>query len=662
MSKRTQVRNERALQELVKTVPGNDRCADCGARNPGWASWSLGIFLCMRCASLHRKLGTHISKVKSLSMDSWTNEQVASMQRNGNTASNRLYNPRNSKPAIPLDVDEVDAALERFIRQKYDQQTLSGGGTVRPAARQDTGTSGSTRSSDDQPPPLPPKPGKRFGFSLRSVSAALPMTKHSHISPPTSPDTANGYPPSPPIRVNKQSRVFGASIGGGGENMEAKLATLRDMGFADDKRNSTVLKGLNGNLERTIEALVRLGDGSAPSSWARAPARSKQAASSQPISCVGVEPTEAKDEAATSSSLPASRPQTGPNFTEARPYNPFEAPDPRSDVWPLEKDLENLQVSQPQAQPQPQPLFPNATGGYPIQPDHIQASRFQQSQTPPVPQLHQHVHSNPYAQQMNTMNSSSNPFFQTSNQALHNPSSFHGAPNQPETNDNSYNPFMAAQSYPQTYTNGNVLQWPPIFSSQQSPEQQHASITSRVQHPFMQNQQQPDQFTAQGLSSPQAPLPYHQFSAWSQNQPQPLQAQPTGRFDKSSILALYNYPQLAPPPLPHGSSPSESQIPVAEPPPASGVPGSTPRAPGHRSVTMPTQLAAGSRNPFLTTTTTTTTTTQANSNAVVASNAVPAIPSGLSRHVSQESVDVGSFQSGRHSPDAFASLSARFVR
>jgi hypothetical protein len=36
----------------------------------------LGIFLCMRCAAIHRKLGTHISKVKSLSMDSWTNEQV----------------------------------------------------------------------------------------------------------------------------------------------------------------------------------------------------------------------------------------------------------------------------------------------------------------------------------------------------------------------------------------------------------------------------------------------------------------------------------------------------------------------------------------------------------------------------------------------------------
>jgi hypothetical protein len=36
----------------------------------------LGIFLCMRCAAIHRKLGTHISKVKSLSMDTWSTEQV----------------------------------------------------------------------------------------------------------------------------------------------------------------------------------------------------------------------------------------------------------------------------------------------------------------------------------------------------------------------------------------------------------------------------------------------------------------------------------------------------------------------------------------------------------------------------------------------------------
>lgn len=66
---------------------------------------------------------------------------------------------------------------------------------------------------------------------------------------------------------------------------------------------------------------------------------------------------------------------------------------------------------------------------------------------------------------------------------------------------------------------------------------------------------------------------------------------------------------------------------------------------------MPATLSAGSRNPFLPV------------GGVSDVGSRPAAhANGGSRHVSQESVDVGGFQSGRHSPDAFASLSARFVR
>ena len=44
---------------------------------PRWASHNLGIFLCIRCAGIHRNLGVHISKVKSVNLDSWVGEQVA---------------------------------------------------------------------------------------------------------------------------------------------------------------------------------------------------------------------------------------------------------------------------------------------------------------------------------------------------------------------------------------------------------------------------------------------------------------------------------------------------------------------------------------------------------------------------------------------------------
>jgi hypothetical protein len=89
ISKRQQARNERELQDLLR-VPGNGQCADCGARNPGWASWNLGIFLCMRCASLHRKMGTHISKVKSLSMDTWSSDQVDVSDGESSCPANQL--------------------------------------------------------------------------------------------------------------------------------------------------------------------------------------------------------------------------------------------------------------------------------------------------------------------------------------------------------------------------------------------------------------------------------------------------------------------------------------------------------------------------------------------------------------------------------------------
>ncbi|KAF2474608.1 ArfGap-domain-containing protein, partial [Lindgomyces ingoldianus] len=250
LNKRQQARNERTLQELIKTVPGNAQCADCGARNPGWASWSLGIFLCMRCAALHRKLGTHISKVKSLSMDKWDNAQVDNMKRMGNTESNKTYNPRNVKPQIPIDVDEVDSTMERFIRQKYEQRAFLN--DSRAGSRQNTG---STSSVEDRPPPLPPKPTKRFGFGL-AKSSTFPR----NVTPPVSPSLGGfGQDTSPP-RVNKPSRVFGSNISTSGDGLESKLATLRDMGFPDEKRNSTVLKGLNGNLDRAVEALIRLGE------------------------------------------------------------------------------------------------------------------------------------------------------------------------------------------------------------------------------------------------------------------------------------------------------------------------------------------------------------------------------------------------------------------
>jgi stromal membrane-associated protein len=79
----------------------------------------LGVFLCIRCAGIHRNLGVHISKVKSVNLDSWSPEQVAHMQRMGNSQARAVYEanlPDNFKRP------QGDSPLEAFIRDKYEKK------------------------------------------------------------------------------------------------------------------------------------------------------------------------------------------------------------------------------------------------------------------------------------------------------------------------------------------------------------------------------------------------------------------------------------------------------------------------------------------------------------------------------------------------------------
>ncbi|KAI9280409.1 hypothetical protein BY458DRAFT_500610 [Sporodiniella umbellata] len=120
-SKFTEERHERMLNDLCK-LEGNNKCADCLAPNPRWTSYSLGIFLCMRCASLHRKMGTHISKVKSISMDRWSFQDIQSMkEKGGNLKINHEILSNSVNGRLPLAVDD-DFDMERYVRDKWERK------------------------------------------------------------------------------------------------------------------------------------------------------------------------------------------------------------------------------------------------------------------------------------------------------------------------------------------------------------------------------------------------------------------------------------------------------------------------------------------------------------------------------------------------------------
>ncbi|KAB2007112.1 hypothetical protein ES319_D10G004800v1 [Gossypium barbadense] len=114
--------NRRRLRNLVNKSD-NRICADCGAPDPRWASSNIGVFICLKCCDVHRSLGTHISKVLSVTLDEWSNEQIDAMSEvGGNSAANAIYEayiPEGfSKPGPDAGIEE----RKRFIRSKYELQ------------------------------------------------------------------------------------------------------------------------------------------------------------------------------------------------------------------------------------------------------------------------------------------------------------------------------------------------------------------------------------------------------------------------------------------------------------------------------------------------------------------------------------------------------------
>ncbi|XP_014005224.1 arf-GAP with coiled-coil, ANK repeat and PH domain-containing protein 2 isoform X1 [Salmo salar] len=172
------LKGESALQRVM-VIGGNACCCDCGQPDPRWASINLGITLCIQCSGIHRSLGVHFSKVRSLTLDSWEPELLKLMCELGNGVINQIYEAgREELGAMKPKPTDPRQEIEAYIRAKYVDRRF----VQRPSneelrakvvslVKQEKKLSGSTEHLPPRPPPPTPKLRPSSNASGQSAAA-----------------------------------------------------------------------------------------------------------------------------------------------------------------------------------------------------------------------------------------------------------------------------------------------------------------------------------------------------------------------------------------------------------------------------------------------------------------------------------------------------------
>uniref|UniRef100_A0A7S3G4X4 Uncharacterized protein n=1 Tax=Palpitomonas bilix TaxID=652834 RepID=A0A7S3G4X4_9EUKA len=137
VSNRASSRRSVAAIHAVRLNPDNLHCADCGASDPDWVSINLGAVICLDCSGVHRSLGTHISKVRSATLDDLDESVVQVLKGIGNAGVNEVFgtamptasmgeeegeDSEKGREVGRINADSTREEREGYIKAKYVQK------------------------------------------------------------------------------------------------------------------------------------------------------------------------------------------------------------------------------------------------------------------------------------------------------------------------------------------------------------------------------------------------------------------------------------------------------------------------------------------------------------------------------------------------------------
>ncbi|KAJ6227580.1 centaurin/arf [Anaeramoeba flamelloides] len=111
--------------KVIYKIPGNNKCADCGASDPDWCAINLGVTFCIDCSGAHRSLGVQFSKVRSLTLDDFEDELIPLFQKLGNEQVNKILEAETLETRKPIYKDDL-VLKAQWIIAKYKLRAFTG--------------------------------------------------------------------------------------------------------------------------------------------------------------------------------------------------------------------------------------------------------------------------------------------------------------------------------------------------------------------------------------------------------------------------------------------------------------------------------------------------------------------------------------------------------
>ncbi|RQM24899.1 hypothetical protein B5M09_000060 [Aphanomyces astaci] len=224
-----------------RSVAANKMCFDCERRSPMWATVSFGTFMCLDCSGYHRRMGVHVSFVRSTDMDEWTEEQLLLMQLGGNSEARKFFKQHGVSDMMNIDEKYKSKAATLYKAQlskkvqaaKFDSSPFAAATATKGKPTDEFGLDNLAKLVGTGEVPTIAN-----AYTARSVAAAVSVP--DTIAPPAAPGQLQ-IRPTVTLGGDSSGPSSSAAGGlGGGSTITSKLSS-RKAGGAGGARKATRL-------------------------------------------------------------------------------------------------------------------------------------------------------------------------------------------------------------------------------------------------------------------------------------------------------------------------------------------------------------------------------------------------------------------------------------